>query len=127
MHVRWMAVLTGFVVDVLVTSLVGLLAGPLAESLVSAPDVTRPGHLLLLALGVLSTGVGGYVAGRMARADHVVHGLLVAALGVIFAQLPALAGDPPMPRVFVLQGIFLLIAGALGGFLSRTSTLNAER
>ena len=96
MRVRWMAVLTGFVVDVLITSLVGILAGAATESLVAAPDVTRPDHLALLAAGVLSTGVGGYVAGRLADSDFALHGLLVAAVGVIFAQLPVLAGEPAM-------------------------------
>jgi putative membrane protein (TIGR04086 family) len=119
MNVRWMAVMTGFVVDVLVTSLVGLLAGPVTESLVTSPDITRLDHLALLALGVLSTGIGGYVAGRLATSDFALHGLLVAAVGVLFAQLPPLLGDPAIPRVFVIQAVFLCAAGPLGGLLSR--------
>jgi putative membrane protein (TIGR04086 family) len=118
MEIRWMAVVTGFVVDVLITWLIGVASGPAAESLVAAPDVTRPEHLALLALGVLSTGVGGYVAGRMAQSAPGMHGLLVATVGVLFAQLPALGGAAPMPRVFVIQGLFLCAAGALGGLLS---------
>lgn len=119
MNVRWMAVLTGYAVDVLVTALIGLLAGPVTESLVASPDITRSDHLALLALGVLSTGIGGYVAGRLATSDFALHGLLVAVVGVLLAQLPLLIGEPAMPRVFVIQALFLCAAGPLGGLLSR--------
>lgn len=119
MNVRWMAVLTGYAVDVLVTALIGLLAGPVTESLVASPDITRSDHLALLALGVLSTGIGGYVAGRLATSDFALHGLLVAVVGVLLAQLPLLIGEPAMPRVFVVQALFLCAAGPLGGLLSR--------
>lgn len=113
-----MAVLTGFVVDVLITLCIGLAAGPALDGFVAAPDLTRPEHMTLFVLGVLSTGIGGYVAGRIAAGRHTLHGLLVAAVGVLYAQLPSLVGAPAMPRVFAIQGVFLCLAGALGGLLS---------
>src|SRR5205085_12334437 len=63
MNVRWMAVLTGFVVDIAISALLSLLATP---QFYTAPNVAQPGDLLLIGLLALSTGIGGFVAGRMA-------------------------------------------------------------
>ncbi|MEN9934341.1 MAG: hypothetical protein RLZZ387_920 [Chloroflexota bacterium] len=114
-----MAVLTGFVVDVLVTALISTLMTPTAESLAMAPDLSRADHLLLLGLGLASTAAGGYLAGRLAGDAEVLHGLLVGVVGVILAQLPAVGSDPPIPRVFVIASALGCAAGACGGLLSR--------
>ena len=45
MNVRWMAVLTGFVVDIAITALLSLLATP---EFYTAPNLAQPGDLLLL-------------------------------------------------------------------------------
>ena len=118
MNVRWMAVLTGLVVDVLLSTLIGLAAGPVAESFAVAPDLTRPGHLVLLGLYLLCTAVGGYLAGRIAGEQHLLHGLLVGVIGVILTQLPAIGGDP-MPRVYVVGSAAGCLTGTLGGLVSR--------
>jgi putative membrane protein (TIGR04086 family) len=111
MNVRWMAVLTGFLVDLLISQLVLVFASP---QFATAPDPARPGDLALLCLLTLSTGVGGYIAGRMARVDRTLNGLLVAVVGVLFGQL-----GPPLPRVFVIASVVACLLAALGGFLSR--------
>ncbi|HWQ13873.1 MAG TPA: DUF3792 family protein [Roseiflexaceae bacterium] len=119
MNVRWMAVLTGFAVHALVTTLAGVIAGPSVDSLLAAPDPARPDHLLLLAASVLSTGLGGYVAARMAMLRPALHGLLVGVLNVLLAQLAALSGAGTPPAL-VLAGALSCLAGALGGLLARS-------
>jgi putative membrane protein (TIGR04086 family) len=111
MNVRWIAVLTGFFVDIFVSQLLVLFASP---EFFTSPDLTRPGDVLLISLLVLSTGVGGYVAGRMARSDRWLNGLLVAIIGILVGQLSA-----PLPRPFVIATAISCGVAALGGYLSR--------
>jgi putative membrane protein (TIGR04086 family) len=125
MNIRWMAVLTGFVVDTLISF--GLYAFAPAEML-TAPDITRPTDLILICLLVLSTGVGGYVAGRMAQTNRALHGLLVGIVGVLIEQLQLAAGaGPPMTRLAVIALATGCLAGALGGLLSHYPALNSPR
>lgn len=112
MNVRWVAVLTGFIVDFVLSQLLLLLS---PADFVFAIDLSRGDHLSMLALLVLSTGVGGYVAGRMAGVRRALHGLLVAAVGVLFGQL----GGSALPQEFVLASVVAAAVGALGGALSR--------
>jgi len=111
MNVRWMAVLTGFVVDIAISALLSLLATP---DFFTAPNLTQPGDLLLIGLLVLSTGIGGFVAGRMAGESRAINGLLVAVIGILVNQL-----GPPLPRVFVVSSLIACGLAALGGYLSR--------
>lgn len=111
MNVRWTAVLTGFLADYLISFFLSALATP---EFLESPNLTRPSDLMLLALLVLSTGVGGYIAGRMARTDRTLNGLLVGVIGILFNQL-----GPALPRVFVIASVVACVFAALGGFLSR--------
>ena len=95
MNVRWMAVLTGFVVDIAISAVLSLLATP---QFFIAPNLSQPGDLLLIGLLALSTGIGGFVAGRMAGESRAINGLLVAVVGILVNQL-----GPPLPRVFVIS------------------------
>ncbi len=125
MDVRWMAVITGFTVDYLITGLIILFANP-APDYFSAPDITRPAHLLLIALGLLSTGVGGFVAGRMSRTRQALHGLLVGAVGIIISELNLLTDSITIPRVFVIASAVGCLVGALGGLASMIGAGKAE-
>src|SRR5215470_4327190 len=80
MNIRWMAVLTGFVVDILLTFFITLLAPTSASA---APDLMQPPDFLLIGLGILATGVGGYVAARMAQTQRILHGFLVGVVGIL--------------------------------------------
>jgi putative membrane protein (TIGR04086 family) len=119
MNVRWMAVLTGFVVDITISALLGLLATP---QFYTSPDLTRPKDLLLICLFALSTGIGGFVAGRMAGSSRAINGLLVAIVGILINQL-----GPPLPRVFVISSVIACGLAALGGYLSRFPTQQPSR
>jgi len=111
MNVRWTAVLTGLLADYLISFFLGALATP---EFFGSPDPSRLSDLMLLALLVLSSGIGGYIAGRMAQADRTLNGLLVGVIGILLNQL-----GPPMPRVFVIASAVACVCAALGGFLSR--------
>jgi len=111
MNVRWMAVLTGFVVDIAISALLSLLATP---QFFASPNLAQPGDLLLIGLLALSTGIGGFVAGRMAGESRTINGLLVAIVGILINQL-----GPPLPRVFVVSSLIACGLAALGGYLSR--------
>jgi putative membrane protein (TIGR04086 family) len=115
MNIRWMAVLTGFLVDVLLTFVISFFAPP---SVSAGPDLTRTADIILIALGIVATGVGGYVAGRMAQTRRPLHGLLVGVVGILAIQLQLLAGGPTLTRVDVISLALGCLAGALGGLLS---------
>jgi putative membrane protein (TIGR04086 family) len=111
MNVRWTAVLTGFLADYLISFFLSALATP---EFLGSPDPTRLGDLLLLGLLVLSTGIGGYIAGRIAQTNRTLNGLLVGVVGILLNQLA-----PPLPRAFVIASAVACGFAALGGFLSR--------
>jgi hypothetical protein len=112
MNVRWVAVLTGFFVDFVISQLLGLLLA--TPAFMTSPDLTRPGDMILISLLTLTTGIGGYVAGRMAGSSRALNGLLVAVVGILLSQL-----GPPPPRVFVVSSAIACGVAALGGYLSR--------
>jgi hypothetical protein len=111
MNVRWTAVLTGFVVDVLIGTLLALLIG---QEVFVSPDLTRPGDVMLFSLPIVLTTISGYVAGRMAKTSRVLNGFLVQVIGILFSQL-----GPPLPRIQVISFAIASLFAALGGYLSR--------
>ena len=83
---------------------------------------SQEGLLALLVIGALCTLLGGYVAGRLARAEEVKHGALVGAVSLIIGVLQTgMAGEAsPLPFWHELLGYILAIpAGALGGSLAQ--------
>jgi putative membrane protein (TIGR04086 family) len=116
MNIRWMAVLTGFLVDILLTFFISLFAPPTASA---GFDLTQTPDIILIVLGILATGVGGYVAGRMAQMQRPLHGFLVGVVGILAIQLQLLAGGPTLSRTDVIALALGCLLGALGGLLSR--------
>ena len=124
MNIRWMAVLTGFLADVLLAFLLSFLATAIASA---GTDPTQAAGLVLIGLGIVATGVGGYIAGRMAQAQRTLHGLLVGVVGILAIQLPLLVGGPSLTRVDVIALALGCLAGTLGGWLSRFPALRRAR
>jgi putative membrane protein (TIGR04086 family) len=112
MNIRWMAVLTGYIVDFVVSQFLLLFLA--SGEFFTSPDPTRPGDLLLICLLTLSTGIGGYIAGRMAGTSRALNGLMVAIVGILIGQLGG-----PLPRVLVIATAIACGLAALGGYLSR--------
>jgi hypothetical protein len=111
MNVRWMAVLTGVVVDIVIGTLLALIVG---QDVLLSPDLSRPGDVILFCLPIVLTTVSGYVAGRMAKESRVLNGLLVQIIGILFSML-----GPPLPRIQVIAYAVSCAFAALGGYLSR--------
>jgi putative membrane protein (TIGR04086 family) len=111
MNVRWMAVLTGFLVDVLISFLLSPFISP---ELYTSPDLTRPGDMILLAVPVVLTAVSGYVAGRMAKTSRVLNGFLVQVVAILFSVLLG-----PLTNTQVVTYALASLFAALGGYLSQ--------
>jgi len=79
---------------------------------------SQEGLLALIVIGAFCTALGGYFAGRLAKAEEVKHGALVGAVSLIVGVLQSgMAGEgSPVPYWHELLGYVLAIpAGALGG------------
>jgi putative membrane protein (TIGR04086 family) len=116
MDIRWMAVVTGFVVDYMVTTIFLLMFNP-DQAFFDAPDLHRLDHIALITLALLATGVGGFVAARMVRGRYWLHGLLVGVLGILVGQLEIMGGAAAPPRFFVIASAVGCAIGALGGLI----------
>jgi putative membrane protein (TIGR04086 family) len=117
-QIRWSAAATGFLVDFTISSLIVVFANP-GEAFFSQPTLANPVHLLFFALFVFSTGIGGYVAGRIAARNPVLHGLLVGVFGVLLSQISIMSGAPNPPVAFVVASAIGCGLGAIGGLVSQ--------
>ncbi len=104
-------------VDLLI-SMVIVVAGGLDDAFFGAIDLSRPDQLAYLSALTLATGVGGYVAGRMARVRQPMHGLLVGVVGVLYNQLAIWGGEPAPSHALVIASAIGCALGALGGLIS---------
>lgn len=117
-RIGWLAVLAGFIVDELVSELVGSIGQHFDPQLAQGVTLASTVGIATALLLVLSTGFGGWVAGRLAKREYVLHGTLVGGVGLIVMLIMAFAGVGPRLIEIWLQ--FACVgAGALGGYLSR--------
>jgi putative membrane protein (TIGR04086 family) len=117
MDVRWGAVLAGFMADYVISAIIQLLAN-VQEDFLFTVDPSRPDHLLYLSLFALSTGIGGFVAARIARMQGPLHGFLVGVVGVLLAQVSIMASGMIPARPLVINSAIGCLLGALGGVLA---------
>ncbi|GAB4214141.1 MAG: TIGR04086 family membrane protein [Roseiflexaceae bacterium] len=111
MNIRWGAVAAGVLVDMLISTVLSLLA---ALTIGGGSDQVALTDPVWLGVSVVLTTVSGYVAGRMGKTDRTMHGLLVQVVNILLAQLGG-----PLPRQIVLAYLAACVFAALGGFLSR--------
>jgi hypothetical protein len=116
------AVIVGAIVDNAGTLLVmTLLAAALVSAGLSEDEVmnrmkSTNGLLLGFIVGMGCTVGGGYLAGRMAGRAEVLHGAIVAVVGMILSIIFHESGDPLW---FDIAGFTAIIpAGMAGGYLS---------
>lgn len=120
--IRFGAVLAGALADnagtlLIMTTLAALLvASGLPEDEVMARMKNTNGLLLGLIIGLCCTVGGGYLAGRVSGREEVLHGILVAACGMVLALITRESGTPLW---FDLAGFGgMLPAGVFGGYLA---------
>lgn len=121
--IKFKAVIVGAIVDNVATLVVMLfLMTALASQGLSQDEVvarmkTASGEFLSLIIGLGCTVLGGYVAGRMAGRAEVLHGALVAGIGMLVALLLRESGVPTLYDIIGFAA--MLPAGMLGGLTAR--------
>ncbi len=128
--IKFKAVIVGALVDNAGTLLfMAILASTLLSKGLSEGEVmnrmkSMSGLLLGLIVGLGCTVLGGYVAGRMADRAEVLHGVLVAALGMIVALIFREGG---IPTWFDIAGfVGMLPAGMAGGYLAQRRRIDLK-
>ena len=128
-RLKFKAVLYGFLVDTIGTMAIALVlfsamsAAGLSETEIAARMHGLSGLLLMFIFGLGFTLVGGYVAGRTAGREEILHGTTVAGIGLV---LGLFLWDPSFPRWYeVVSFAWMIPAGAAGGQLAQQS--NAKR
>jgi hypothetical protein len=124
------AILWGVLVDTVGTLTVAmLLVFALAASGVPEAElVVRmrgfSGLLLMLILGLGFTLIGGYVAGRAAGRFEILHGAIVAGIGLV----PGLfLRDPGLPLWYeAISFVAVIPFGMAGGYLAREANVKKE-
>lgn len=128
--IKFKAVIIGALVDNAGTLLfMAILASALVSKGLSEGEVmnrmkSMSGLLLGLIVGLSCTGMGGYVAGRMAGRTEVLHGALVAALGMIVALIFREGGIPAWYDIAGFVG--MLPAGMAGGYLAQRRRIDLK-
>ena len=117
-RIGWLAILAGFIVDNLISELVGAIGQSFDPMLAQGVTLASTAGIITSIFLVLSTGLGGWIAGRLAKREYVLHGTLVGGVEIILMLIMAVAGDAPSPLQIWLQ-FAAVLAGALGGYLSQ--------
>jgi hypothetical protein len=116
--IKLKAVVVGAILDNATTLfLMTFLAAALVSTGLSEDEVmsrmkSANGLLLGLIIGLGCTGLGAYVAGRMAKQAERLHGLLVAVIGMVIALIFREGG---VPAWFDIAGFAAMLPAGLGG------------
>jgi len=128
-NVKLKAVIAGALVDNLATLFVMLLlmtalsSTGIPEDEVVSRMKSQSGLLLGLIIGLGCTGLGGYVAGRMAQRSEILHGVLVAGIGMLLALLWRESGPPNWYDIIGFAG--MLPTGMAGGSMAARRRKNS--
>ena len=120
------AVAVGVAVDILGSVVIGIVA---FVATADGQSLTEPidmlgrfgtfGLALMLATGLAQTGVGAFVAARIAKVHYVRHGVAVGVVSLALAILSGFGPDQGMPAWYDAGSYLgLLPASALGGYLA---------
>jgi hypothetical protein len=120
------AITVGIAVDIcgsIIIGIVAFIATADGESLAGPLDMQERfgtfGLALMLVVGIAQTGLGAFVAGRMARVHYVRHGLAVGLFGLVFGVLSGMGGNDGMPEWYdPISYVAVLPVSALGGYLA---------
>jgi len=121
--IKFKAVIVGAIVDnagtlLLMTMLAAALVSTgLSENEVMSRMKSTNGLLLGLIIGLGCTVMGGYFAGKMAGRAEILHGALVAVIGMIMALIFRESGTPTW---FDVAGFLCMLpAGMCGAYLAQ--------
>jgi hypothetical protein len=117
------AVIVGVIVDnagtllIMTTLAAALVSTGLSEDAVMGRMKGTSGLLLGLIIGLSFTVLGGFFAGKIASGAEVLHGALVAVVGMIMALIFREGGSPLWFDIAGFVG--MLPAGITGGYLAQ--------
>ena len=117
-RIRWLAVAAGYFVDALISLAILGIAQQFDPELVRGVSFRTSAGTIAAILLVLSTGIGGWLAGRLAKHEYVLHGALVGSIGIIDMLISSLFGEQAPLTNILLQCVAVAV-GAIGGWLSR--------
>jgi putative membrane protein (TIGR04086 family) len=116
-RIVWWAIWLGFSVDWLTSTALGSLASLIDPSINDRDFTATSIGLVTAALFALSTGFGGWLAGRIAKHEHMLHGALVGGVGILLMVVLGMFGQSWQISELMIQFGGTLL-GALGGWLS---------
>ncbi len=120
---RFKAILWGVLVDIVGTLTVAtalflaLAASGLPEAEITARMRGFSGLMLMLILGLGFTLIGGYVAGRTAGRFEILHGAIVAGIGLVLGLFFREPGLPLWYEIISFAAVIPL--GMAGGYIAR--------
>jgi putative membrane protein (TIGR04086 family) len=91
------------------------------EEAVKSYLFSNEGLLIGFAIGMVCTALGGYVAGRQAKAMETKHGAFVGVGSLVVSALEQSIAEieTPPPQWYMVLAVFAAVpAGALGGYVS---------
>ena len=127
MGLKLWAVAVGIAVDIIgsiIIGIVGFIATADGEPITAPLDMEQRfgtfGLGLMLVVGLVQTGIGGFVAARLAKTNYIRHGLAVGIFGLAFGLLSEMGGEPSgMPDWYApISYAAVLPVSALGGYLA---------
>jgi hypothetical protein len=120
---RFKAILIGVCVDTFGTLIVAtalfsaMAAAGIPEAEINIRLHGMSGLSLMMILGLCFTVIGGYVAGRTAGRVEILHGAIVAGIGLV---LGLFFREPGLPLWYEAAGFAAMIpAGVAGGYIAR--------
>lgn len=117
-RIVWFAVLLGVFVDQIISSIILGIGSQADPNINNGTFYLTAAGLITAGLLAVSTGVGGWSAGRLAKQERVLHGALVGGVGLVLMVLLGLAGERWQIDELLVQFAGTAL-GALGGWLSR--------
>ncbi len=113
----WLAVAAGYFADYFISVIISSIGVHFDPDLARGVSFGNVVGAITAVLLVLSTGVGGWIAGRIAKHEYVLHGILVGGIGIIDMLVSSLFGAQA-PLANILLQFIAVGVGGLGGWLS---------
>jgi hypothetical protein len=125
-QIRWLAVLAGFMVDMLISSIILAVTQGIDPQATQGRWFGSPTAILVGILLVLSTVVGGWLAGLIAGDERFLHGFLVGGVGILLLLIQPIFGTSATIDQIVLQLAATGLAGC-AGYTSRWTPIGLRK
>ncbi len=117
-RIVWLAVIAGFVVDTVISLVIIAIASMFDPQVTREQNFSTTAGVVTTVLLSFSTLLGGFIAGRRAKHEYILHGALVGGISIVTLMLDSFFVE--QASLFtIVHGIVLVFMGALGGLISR--------